>query len=82
MEDGKLRVIWRKVCSNGSWEASEGGTLCYQAPRWKECCHIYMEHEGQVVMPEDGRNVGVRTLHESDKLAPLGRYRSSLNREK
>jgi len=43
-EEGKLRVIWRKVYSNGSWQVSDDGTLCYQVPRWEERCHIYMAH--------------------------------------
>ena len=82
MQDGQLRVIWRKVFSNGSWEVSDDGTLCYQVPRWEKRCHFYMNHEGQTVMLEDGRNLGPRLLHDGDKLAALGRYNSSLNRQR
>ena len=82
MEDGQLRVIWRKVFSNGSWEVSDDGTLCYQVPRWEKRCHFYMNYEGQTVMLEDGRNLGPRLLHDGDKLAALGRYNSSLNRQR
>ena len=82
MEDGQLRVIWRKVFSNGSWEVSDDGTLCYQVPRWEKRCHFYMNYEDQTVVLEDGRNVGARPLHDGDKLAALGRYNSSLNRQK
>ncbi len=82
MEDGKLKVIWRKVFSNGSWEVSDDGTLCYQVPRWEKRCHFYMNHEGAIIVLEDGRNVGTRHLHDGDKLAALGRYNSSLNRKK
>lgn len=82
MEDGKLKVIWRKVFSNGSWDVSDDGTLCYQVPRWQERCHFYMNYNDQVVVLEDGVNVGARPLFEGDKLAPLGRYNSSLNQLK
>lgn len=70
---GQLKVMWRKVYSTGSWEVSDDGTLCYQVPRWKERCHIYMNYEGQVVTIEEGRNMGTRELLEGDKLAVLKR---------
>lgn len=82
MEDGQLRVIWRKVFSDGSWEVADDGTLCYQVPRWEERCHFYMNHDDQIVVLEDGRNLGPRQLHDGDKLAALGRYNSSLNRQR
>jgi hypothetical protein len=82
MEDGKLRVIWRKVYSNGSWEVSDDGTLCYQVPHWEKRCHFYMNHEDRIIVLEEDRNVGVWPLHDGNKLAALGRYNSSLNRQK
>lgn len=82
MEDGKLRVIWRKVFSNGSWEVSDDGTLCYQVPRWEKRCHFYMNYEGETVVLKDGRNLGPRPLHDGNKLAALGRFNSSLNRQR
>lgn len=82
MEDGKLRVIWRKVFSNGTWEVATDGTLCYEIPRWERRCHFYMNFEGQTLMLEDNVNVGARHLHDGNKLAPLGRYNSSLNRQR
>jgi hypothetical protein len=82
MEDGQLRVIWRKVFSNGSWEVSDHGTLCYQVPRWEKRCHFYMNYEGETVVLKDGRNLGPRLLHDGDKLAALGRFNSSLNRQR
>jgi len=82
MEDGQLKVIWRRVFSTGSWEVADDGTLCYQVPRWEERCHFYMNHEDKIIVLEDDRNVGIRPLHDGDKLAALGRYNSSLNRQK
>ncbi|MCP4335458.1 MAG: DUF995 domain-containing protein [Gammaproteobacteria bacterium] len=82
MEDGQLKVIWRRAFSNGSWEVSEDGTLCYQVPHWEERCHFYMNYEGQTVKLEEGRNLGPVPLHDGDKLAALGRYNSSLNRQR
>lgn len=82
MDDGELKVIWRRVFSKGRWQVSEDGTLCYQIPRWEERCHFYMKHEGKIVVLEDGRNMGLWPLHDGDKLAALGRYNSSLNRER
>ena len=81
-ENGELKVIWRRVFSDGSWEVAEDGTVCYDVPRWERRCHIYMNHEGDIITVEGGMNVGIRPLHEGNKLAPLGRYNSSLNRMK
>ena len=81
-ENGELKVIWRKVFSDGSWEVAGDGTLCYDVPRWERSCHIYMEHEGEIITIVDGMNVGIRPLYEGNKLAPLGRYNSSLNWKK
>jgi hypothetical protein len=82
MEEGKLKVVWRKVFSTGSWHVSDDGTLCYQVPRWEERCHFYMKYNDQVLVLEDGVNVGARPLHEGNKLAALRRYNSTLNRLK
>ncbi|MCP4768286.1 MAG: DUF995 domain-containing protein [Gammaproteobacteria bacterium] len=82
MENGQLRVIWRRVFSDGSWEVSGDGTLCYQVPRWDRLCHFYMNYEGSTVKLEDGRNLGPIPLHDGDKLAALGRYNSSLNKQR
>ncbi len=79
-ENGELKVIWRKVFSNGSWMVSDDGTLCYQVPRWEERCHFYMKHEGKIIVLEDQVNQGIWPLHDGDRLAALGRYNSNLNR--
>lgn len=82
MEDGQLRVKWRKAYSNGSWEVSEDGTLCYQIPHWEKSCHFYMNYEGQTVKLEEGRNLGSIPLQEGDKLAALGKFNSSINNQR
>jgi hypothetical protein len=82
MADGELRVVWAKVFSDGSWEVSDDGTLCYQVPRWQERCHIYMNHEDMILTLEDDRNIGTRQLLEGNKLSVLKRGNSDLNRRK
>jgi len=82
MADGKLRVKWRKVYSDGSWEVSDDGVLCYQIPRWEKRCHIYMNHEDEIIVLEEDKNIGTRDLFEGNKLPGLGSFNASQNREK
>jgi len=80
MADGGLRVRWRKVYSNGSWEVSDDGTLCYQVPRWEERCHFYMNYEDEILVLKEGKNTGTRAIFEGDKLSGLGSFNTGQSR--
>jgi hypothetical protein len=73
LADGELKAKWRKVYLKGSWEVSTEGDLCYQLPKWEKRCHVYMEKDGDVYLLDEGKNLGVRYMHEGDKLVSLGR---------
>ena len=72
--DGKIRVKWRKTISNGSWEVSVNGELCFELPHWDKQCQFYMKKDGDIYMLNAGGNTGVRPMFDGDKLALLGSY--------
>lgn len=81
-ELGKLRVKWRKAYSNGTWEVSDAGDLCYQLPRWERRCHFYMSLDGEILMLDEGRNIGARRMFDGNRLDSLGRYQTGKGRKR
>jgi hypothetical protein len=72
--DGKIKVKWRKTVSNGSWQVSANGELCFELPHWKKQCHFYMKKDDDVYMLESDENDGVRKMFDGDKLNSLGSF--------
>ncbi len=81
-EDGSIRVKWRKVYSNGSWEVSADGELCYQVPHWDRRCHFYMDRDGEILMLDEGRNMGAPKLFDGDRLSTLGSFNTGDDRRR
>jgi len=81
-DDGSIRVKWRKVYSNGSWEVSSDGVLCYQVPHWDRRCHFYMDRDGEILLLDEGRNTGARRLFDGDKLSTIGSFNTGDDRRR
>ena len=80
--DGKLEVVWRKVRYRATWEVSAEGEICYQLENRPRRCHFYMRHEDEILMLDEGRNIGARILFVGNRLASLGRMELILERKK
>lgn len=80
--DGELEVKWRKVRYRAKWTLSDDGRICYQLKNWQQRCHFYMRHEGEVLMLDEGKNIGARNLYAGNRLYALGRMESVLERKK
>jgi hypothetical protein len=81
-DDGSIRVKWRKVYSSGSWQVTTDGELCYEVPRWDRRCHSYLNRDGQILMLEEGRNMGARPLFDGDRLSTLGSFNTGDDRRR
>lgn len=80
--DGGLEVKWRKVRYRATWEVSAEGEICYQLEKWPRRCHFYMRHEDEVLMLDEGKNIGARSLYQGNRLVSLGKMQSVLDRKK
>jgi len=80
--DGELEVKWRKVRYRTTWTISDDGKICYQLKNWQRRCHFYMQHEGEILMLDEGQNIGARNLYTGNRLSALGRMESVLERKK
>lgn len=82
MADGKLRARWRKAYSIGSWEVSSNGQLCYQLPKWERRCQVFMDLDGEILLLDDGRNIGAMPVYDGDKLSSLGSFNTPEDRRR
>lgn len=78
--DGRLEVKWRKVRYRATWDVSAAGEVCYQLEKWPRRCHFYMRHEGEILMLDEGKNIGARAMYEGNRLPSLGHMQSVLDR--
>ena len=75
--DGNMQARYR-----GAWEVEDDGSVCYQLPKWEKRCHFYMRKEDEVIMLDEGKNIGVRPVYEGNRVNSLGRTLSTGPRAK